>query len=54
MPNVPAHKHIKNQLHNERTIYTFTFGPIIATNQIHDKKICLKMLNDHNIQENMF
>jgi len=40
MPNVPTHKHTKNQLNNERAIYTFIFGPIITTNQIHDKKMC--------------
>jgi hypothetical protein len=44
MPNVPTNKHTKNQLNNEITIYTFTFGPIIATNQIYDKKTCFKML----------
>jgi hypothetical protein len=44
MPNVPTHKHTKNQLNNERSIYTFIFGPIITTNQIHDKKMCWKML----------
>lgn len=37
MPNVLTHKHTQNQLNSERTICTFTFAPIIATNQIHDK-----------------
>jgi hypothetical protein len=44
MYNFPVHKHKNSHFKQWNTNYTFTFGPKIVTNQIHNKKMCFKML----------